>query len=163
MSQERTIVVGVEDLATAGIVAVEAAHVAMHQNADAVVLVHVLDEHPLLTAVYGSVGYAAAVKESPEDGERILALAEAALRAEFEALKRSTPAIRHEISQGKPSAVIKGIAGEVGAVAVVLGARRPHAFGRLTHPNVREEIADRAACPIHIASLQAAPDAPPAG
>ena len=155
MVGECTIIVGVEDSGTAGIVAVEAAHVAIEQGATALILLHVLDEHPVLNAVYGMGNYCAPVAETSEEGERLLAFAEQVLRAEFDALGKAPPAIRHELAVGDASSAIERVATESAAAAIVLGARRPHAFGRLTHPDVRAHVATHAPCRVHVATLQA--------
>lgn len=153
----RTIVVGIEDRATASIVAVEAAHMALHEGATEMILLHVLDEHAVVAAMFSASGYPAQVEEPTEEGERTLALAEAALRAECSAMGRAAPAIRHQIDSGSPAAALERAVASSGAISLVLGARRPHAFGRLMHPDVGAHLANHVTCPIHIAALQADP------
>jgi len=153
----RAILAAVEDLATATTVAVETARVAMEQQATAVVLLHVLDQHTVMGAVFGMSGYCAPVQETLEEGEALLNLAEGAMRAEFEAYKRPIPVIRHEVAEGDIASAIQSVAEEQQVETIVLGARRPRAFGRLVHPDVRSHIAEHGARRVHVASLQEAP------
>lgn len=160
MTARQTVLVGVEDTATAGIVAVEAARVAMDGEVGEVstlVLLHVLDAHPVMNAVFGMGNYCAPVMETIEDGERLLALTEQAIRAEFAACGREAPEIRHEIAEGEVGYALSRVAQEHGAGTVVLGARRPHAFGRLIHPDVRSHVCDHVSCRVHVAALQETP------
>jgi nucleotide-binding universal stress UspA family protein len=87
----------------------------------------------------------------------MLALAEAALQAEYAALDRPAPAITRKVGAGAPAAIIAQVAEEVEAAAIVLGARRPHAFGRLVHPDVRASLATCTKVPVHVVPLQADP------
>jgi nucleotide-binding universal stress UspA family protein len=151
----RSILVGLEDSATAGVVATAAAHRAMEQDAAAVILLHVIDVHMAAGGLLGISGVTVPVAETEEDQEAMLALAEAAIRAEYVALDRPVPAITRKVSAGAPPAVIAQVAAEVEAAAIVLGARRPHAFGRLVHPDVRASLAKCTKVPVHIVSLQA--------
>lgn len=157
MTGKQTILVGVEDMATAGVVAVEAARVAMEREASEIVLLHVLDLHPLMNAVFGMGNYCAPVMETTEDGERLLAYTEQAIRAEYAACEREAPAIEHEVTEGEVGYAVSRVAKDRGAETVVLGARRPHAFGRLIHPDVRSHVADHVTCPVHVAALQETP------
>lgn len=157
MPTEDTIVVAVEDLPTAGIVGVDAAHVAIEIAASRLVLLHVLDQHLLAGTVLGASGYCPAVGETLDEGVAVLDAAEQALRAEFAALGKPVPAIRRVVAEGQAADAIKQAIAEHNAAGVVLGARRPHAFGRLLHPDVREHLAGHTACRIHVAALQAAP------
>lgn len=155
----RAILAAVEDLATVTTVAVETARVAMEQHATDVVLLHVLDQHTVMGAVFGMSGYCAPVQETMEEGEALLTLAEQAMRAEFEACQRPTPAIRHEVAEGDVASAIQLVAEEQQVETIVLGARRPRAFGRLVHPDVRSHIVEHGARRVHVASLQEAPPA----
>ncbi len=85
----------------------------------------------------------------------MLALAEAAIKAEYVALERPVPAIARKVSAGAPVAIIAQVAKDVGATAIVLGARRPHAFGRMVHPDVRVSLQKCTNVPIHVVPLQA--------
>jgi len=156
---ENTVVIAVEDMATATIVAVEGARVAMDKDntATQVVLLHVLDHHPIMGAVLGMSGQCLPLTATTEEVEALFGATEGALRAEFEALSRPTPVIRREVAEGDPAAAIEQVAGEYGAGVIVLGARRPHAFGRLVHPDIRAHVATHAPCHVHVAALQETP------
>ncbi|HVC80086.1 MAG TPA: universal stress protein [Chloroflexota bacterium] len=153
MSATRCLVVAVEDFSTAPIVAVEAAHVGNSLAAGSVVLLHVLDPHHLAGAALAARGFP--VGETEDVAEVLLAMAEQALRAEFVGMKKPVPTIRHRVCEGKVWAAIEHVTAEEGAVGVVMGARRPHAFGILLHPDVHAHLAKQLTCPIYIASLQA--------
>jgi nucleotide-binding universal stress UspA family protein len=162
MSSAGIILVAVEDRATASIVAVEAARVARERAAAAVILLHVLDPHSVVSALFSMSGAYATAAETPEEGEAILALAEATLRAEFAAAGMPPPAIRTAVvdcTGGNPGAAIAHAAAAEGATLIILGARRPHALGRLTHADVRAYLQAHTACPVHVASLQETPPA----
>ena len=154
----RSILVCLEDRSTAGVVATAAAHVAMDRDATAVTLLHVIDTYMAAGGLLSMAGVTVPVIDTEEDGEAMLALAEAAIRAEYAALERPSPAIDRRVSAGAPAACIAQVAEEVGAGAIVVGARRPHAFGRLVHPDVRSSLARCTRVPVHVVSLQA--DAP---
>jgi nucleotide-binding universal stress UspA family protein len=154
MSDERVIVVAVEDIGTAGVVGAAAARIAIDQNATRVVLVHVLDSHTFATGLFGMTGAAAPVLESEEEANAVLSLAEAAFRAEYEALEHPVPAIVRELPGGNPGAVIPEVARREGAAGIVVGARRPHAFGRLAHPDVRSALGSQVDVPVYVAPLQ---------
>jgi nucleotide-binding universal stress UspA family protein len=158
MAEEPTLVVAVEDSLTVTIVAVEAAHVAIAHGATKLVLLHVLDQRSLSGAAVAMSGYYIPVAETPEEGDALLGLAEQVIRAECEAMGKLVPAIEHVTVQGSPGACIEQAVKERGAQGLVLGARRPHAFGRLTHPNVREYLAGHTDVRIHVASLEAPDD-----
>lgn len=153
-SIERVILVAVEDIATAGVVGVAAARIAMDQNATRVVLLHVLDSHTFATGLFGMTGAAAPVLESDQEAGAVLSLAEAALRAEYEALERPMPVIVREMPGGNPGAIIPEVAREERATGIVLGARRPHAFGRLAHPDVGAALGSQVDIPVYVAPLQ---------
>ena len=85
----------------------------------------------------------------------MLALAEAAVQAEYGALGRTAPSITRRVSAGAPAAVIAQVAEDVGAAVIVVGARRPHAFGRLVHPDVRATLANCTTVPVQVVPLQA--------
>lgn len=162
MSDTRTILVAVEDRATAGIVAVEAARVAKQRGAETVVLLHVLDPHSVVSALFCLSGAYGQAAETEEEGEAILALAEVTLRAELEAAGVSPPEIRHAVVEtiegGTGAAIARAVEAE-DAGLVILGARRPHALGRLTHPDVRAYLSGHTARTVHVASLQETPPA----
>lgn len=157
MSSESVIVVAVEDLGTAGVVAAGAAHFAMEQRAARVILLHVLDDHTVTNGLVGFMGVCAPVVEMAEEGVAALALAEAAMQAEYAGVNQSPPSIAREVREGKPGSVIGEVATQAGAAAIVIGARRPHAFGRLTHPDVVRYLRQHTQLPIYIVALQEAP------
>jgi len=150
----RTLLVAIEDMLTATTVAAAAAGVAREMGATDVVLAHVLDEHVVLNAMFGAAGFCAPVAETAEDGERLLALAEAAMRAASEGTDVATLPVRWVVLSGDPGAALDRLAAEAGAVEVVVGARRPHAFGRLSHPDTRARLA-QGGRHVHVAPLQA--------
>ncbi|HXT34146.1 MAG TPA: universal stress protein [Chloroflexota bacterium] len=153
MSETKCLVVAVEDFSTAGIVAVEAAHVAETTGATRVVLLHVLDPHHLSGAALAARGFP--VGETEDVAAVLLDMAEQAMRAEFAGMKKPVPTIGHRVCEGNIWAAIRHVVDEEGAVGVVMGARRPHAFGILLHPDVHSHLAKHLTCPIYIASLQA--------
>jgi nucleotide-binding universal stress UspA family protein/quinol monooxygenase YgiN len=163
MPREVALVVAVEDAATAGIVGAGAAHIAMEQGATQVILIHVLDTHLLANALYGGGALHVPVPvtpagESNAEADEVLASAEAAMRAEYEALECPLPAISHKLCDGRPcSATIAQVAADAGARGIVLGARRPHAFGRLAHPDVRASLSHHTTLPIYVVPLHAQP------
>jgi nucleotide-binding universal stress UspA family protein len=160
MATTETILMAVEDRSTASIVAVEAARVARERATEVVILLHVLDPHSVVCALFSLSGAYASAAETPEDGEAILALAEATLKAEFAATGTPPPEIRKsvvECTEGNSGAAIAHAAEAQGATLIILGARRPHALGRLTHADVRAYLKEHTACPVHVASLQEAP------
>jgi nucleotide-binding universal stress UspA family protein len=154
-SAPRCLLVGLEDQATAGVVAAAAAHVAMARDATALILLHVIDTHMVAGGLLGLSGVLGPVGETGEDQERMLASAKAAIQAEYAALKRPVPSITLRVSAGAPAVIIAQVAKEVGAAAIVVGARRPHAFGRLVHPDVRASLAACTTVPVHVVPLQA--------
>lgn len=151
----RRLVVGIEDLGTAGVVAAHAAHVAVEQNADSILLLHVLDDHCVLTGMYALALPATSLAETPEEGGYVLAVAEAALRAEFGAMKQTLPEVECRAVGGPPGSALADCTAQPDVIGVVLGARRPHAFGRLTHPDVRSHIQHHGSVPVFVAPLQA--------
>jgi nucleotide-binding universal stress UspA family protein len=160
MSGAQTILVAVEDYATASIVAVEAARLAREQETQTIILLHVLDPHAMVAALFSLSGTYGLVEETAAEGEAVLALAEVALSAEFAAAGTPAPAIQRVLvnsAEGGAGSAIAQVAGERGAELIVLGARRPHALGRLTHPDVRAYITGHTACPVCVASLQETP------
>jgi nucleotide-binding universal stress UspA family protein len=98
--------------------------------------------------VLGLSGSTVPVIDTDDDQEALLALAEAAIRAEYGALERPVPAITRIVRAGAPAAILAQVAEESGAAAIVVGARRPHAFGRLVHPDVRASLAACTTVPI---------------
>lgn len=151
----RSLLVCLEDGATAGVVATAAAHIAIERDATAVILLHVIDTYMVAGGLLNMSGVTVPMIDTEEDEEVMLALAEAAIQAECKALSRPAPAITRKVSVGAPAAVIAQVAAEVGAAAIVVGARRPHAFGRLVHPNVHASLAKCTKLPVHVVPLQA--------
>lgn len=151
----RSILVGLEDSGTAGVVATAAAHIAMDRDATAVVLLHVIDTYMPAGGLLGLSGVPIPMIDTEEEHVAMLALAEGAIRAEYGALDRSAPSITQRVSAGAPAAIIARVAEDVRATAIVLGARRPHAFGRLVHPDVRVSLRKCTNVPIHAVPLQA--------
>jgi nucleotide-binding universal stress UspA family protein len=146
----RIILVGLEDSATAGVVATAAAHLAMDQDATAMILLHVIDIYIVAGGLLGMSGVTVPVIETGEDQEALLALAETAIQAESVALNRPVPSITRRVSAGAPAAIIAHVAEDGGAAVIVVGARRPHAFGRLVHPDVRASLAKCTKVPVHV-------------
>lgn len=155
MPSERVIVVAVEDIATAGVVAVGAAHLAMEQGADRLILVHVLDDHVVTNGLAGLVGGAPPLVETAAEGRSILRLAKQTVEAECRAANHSLPACDEELGEGRPGPTIARVATDNQAAAIVIGARRPHALGRLAHPEVVEHLRRHTAIPVHVVALQA--------
>lgn len=153
--ERRTLVVAIEDLATAGVVAVEATQVAREMNANHILLVHALNEHTVISAIFGAANYAAPIAETTDDGLQLLRLAESEIQAEYAAVGVQVPLIELQVGDGAPSKVIEQAARTDGVIGVVIGARRPHALGRLTHADVRSYVAPRLSVPVRIAALQA--------
>ena len=167
MPREVTLVVAVEDAATAAIVSAGAAHLAMEQGATQVILLHAFDSHNFANALYGGGGVsvpapATPIEESRGEAEEVLSLAEAAFRAEYQALECPLPTISRKLAQGRSCAgCIAQIAADAGAKAIVVGARRPHVFGRLSHPEFRTALARHTAVPVHVVPLHAPPHKSP--
>lgn len=154
MSDEHVIVVAVEDLATAGAVAAAAVRLALKQDATTLYLVHVLDQHPVLNGMLGMTGaYAPPVLETGDDARTMLDVAERVIRAEFAALGKPAPSIQQEVAEGHAGEAVARLAAEHQAGWIVLGARRPHLFGRLTHPDMRAHLAGHTSCQVHVAPL----------
>jgi nucleotide-binding universal stress UspA family protein len=154
----RLLVVGIEDLGTAGVVAAYAAHLAAEQGATNVLLLHVLDDHCMLSGMYALAMPATSMAETAEEGGHVLVMAEAALRAEFAAMKQPLPEIVCKVVGGPPGTALAACAAQPEVIGIVLGARRPHAFGRLTHPDVRSHVRHHGSASIFVAPLQAPAD-----
>lgn len=160
MAGDSTVVVALEDMGTATVVAVEGARVAMDMDQDTtadatrVILLHVLDRHPVMGAILGMSGQCMSLSETSDEVEALFQAAEETMRAEFGALGRPQPVVRREVAEGDIAAAIGQVARDYGAGVVVLGARRPRAFGRLVHPDVQARLASQTPCRIHIAALQ---------
>lgn len=160
-ADDTTIVVAIEDLTTAGAVAAEAVHLAIEQQATMLLLIHVLDEHSVINGMLGMTGAPTApLVEPEEDGNRLLAVTEQMIRGEFEALGKPVPTISTELARGHAGDTLAHAVRDCNAAWIVLGARRPHLFGRLTHPDVRSHIAGHAPCRVHVAPLQERAPAP---
>jgi nucleotide-binding universal stress UspA family protein len=154
MSSERSIIVALEDMATAGVVGAAAAHIAVDESANRVILLHVLDAHTMASGFAGLAGAPVPIVETSEECRSVLALGEAAMSAEYEAMKQPVPSFVSRLVEGSPAACIAGVATDAGASAIVVGARRPHALGRLTHPNVVESLRRLTSLPVHVVPLQ---------
>jgi nucleotide-binding universal stress UspA family protein len=154
MAHEMTIVVAIEDLSTAGAVAAEAVHLAIDQGATALLLIHVLDEHPVINGMLGVTGAPAPLVETEEQGEELLGVAERVIRAEFEARGMPAPSISHVLASGFAGEALCYAVKEHNAAWIVVGARRPHLFGWITHPDVKAHIASHVPCKVHVAPLQ---------
>lgn len=157
MAGEHVIVVALEDLATAGIVAAGAAQFAMEKNATRIALIHILDPALVSSGLAGLISGAAPMVETVADGEKILMLAEQTIKSEFAATQRPLPDISHELVEGRPGRAISQAAEEVSASGIVLGARRPHALGRLAHPDVVDFLRGHTSIPVHVVALQERP------
>src|SRR3954469_25824378 len=98
MLHERRIVAAVEDEGTTEAVAVEAARLALAQDADTVIFVHVLDAHPMVSGLYGMSGVPAPgpIGETEDEGEALLARAVEVLHAVYAAWGRPAPTTRRE-------------------------------------------------------------------
>lgn len=153
MSDARCIVVAIEDATTATTVAAAGARAATEHGVTDVVLLHVLSPHPVLQGMLNLGGPGGEATEPLEQAEGVLALAEQALRAHYAHESRDVPAISYLLESGDPATAIARAANSCGAALIVLGARRPHAFG-LLHPNVRASIAGHTSCPVRVAPLQ---------
>ena len=151
---EWCLVAAVEDAATTAAVAREAARVALAQGADTVIFVHVLDAHPILSALYYTNGLPVPVPlgETEDEGTALLARAEAILRAVYAARGRPAPPTRRVLATGDPAVALARIAREYNARDIVLGARRPHVLGRLFHRDVRAYLARHSTAHLHIAA-----------
>ncbi|HEX6508519.1 MAG TPA: universal stress protein [Chloroflexota bacterium] len=166
MAPEGTVVVAVEDAATAGSVAAGAVRVAIEHGATQLILVHVLDEHPLANALYQGGGLsvpapAPPIDETPGEVEQIFTAAEAAIRAACRTQEAPLPAITRWVGEGRPTgAIIARVAADTSAVAIVVGARRPHALGRLVHPDACAALRHHTHTPIRVVSLRGEPHTP---
>jgi nucleotide-binding universal stress UspA family protein len=152
-SEARTLVVAVEDLATAGIVGASAAHTAMDEGATAILLLHVMESHAVTDGLVFTMPVP--LMETEPEARSVLDAAEAALVGEFGATDRPAPEITRRLAGGAPAGrLIAQAASEVEAAGIVVGARRPHAFGRLAHADVRDSLSHHTDIPIHVARLQ---------
>jgi nucleotide-binding universal stress UspA family protein len=153
MANERRILVAVEDMMTATTVAATAARAAAEEDgATEIILLHVLSAHPTLRSLLHLPDEEPAA--TPGEGESVLELAERAVRAQCAALGVPAPSIAFELINGEPATEIARVASEQQVALLVLGARRPGAFG-LNHPDVRGGLGSRVKCPVRIAALQA--------
>ncbi len=163
MSSERTIVVAVEDTATAGIVGAAAAHVAMEEDAGTIVLLHIVENHVVAQGLM-SIALPVPMRETQNEAEAVLAGAESALRAEYAALDRPTPTVTRRLLGGTAiGTAVCEVAQEVKASKIVVGGRRPHAFGRLAHADVRSSLTHHTQIPVYVAPLQATEPQPTGG
>jgi len=157
MGEQRAIIVATEDPSTAGAVCAEAVRLASTHKATDLVLVHVADDHPVINGMLALTGsYVEPMCETPTDCSRLLCWAEELLRAEFTARNEPIPNLRQEVAGGHAGEAIARIAAAHKAEWIVLGARRPHLFGRITHPNVQAHVAAHSHCQVRVAPLQEA-------
>lgn len=153
MAEERRVLAAIEDIMTATTVAAAAARAAIEEGASEIVLLHVLSQHPTLRTLLHQHGRSSA---SPGEGEAVLELAERAVQAQCAAMGKPAPAISYELATGEPAIEIARVASEKRAALLVVGARRPGAFG-LLHPDVQGSLRSRVTCAIRVAPLQAEP------
>jgi nucleotide-binding universal stress UspA family protein len=151
MADERRILAAVEDMMTATTIAAAAARAAAEEEATEIILLHVLSQHPTVRSLLHLPEQSEAL---PGDGEMVLELAERAVRAQYAAMGKPAPSICYELLAGEPATVIARVANEQQVALLVLGARRPGAFG-LLHPDVRGGLGSRVHCPVRVAPLQA--------
>jgi nucleotide-binding universal stress UspA family protein len=162
---ECRIVAAVEDEGTTEAVAMEAALVALEQDVDTVIFIHVLDAHPLVSGLYGMSGVPipGPIGETEDEGMALLAWAEEVLHAVYAAWGRPAPTTRREIATGDPAVAIARIAGEYDARDIVLGARRPHALGQAFHHDVRAYLTTHSGAHLHVAAPAPPPPCPREG
>jgi nucleotide-binding universal stress UspA family protein len=153
MADERRILAAVEDMMTATTIAAAAARAGVEEGATEIILLHVLSQHPTIRDLLHLREQSSAL---PGDGESVLELAERAVRAQYVALDKPAPPITYELLAGEPATVIARVANEQQVTLLVVGARRPGAFG-LLHPDVRGGLGGKVRCPIRVAPLQAEP------
>ncbi len=151
MAEERRILAAIEDMMTATTVAAVAARAATEEGASEIILLHVLSQHPSIRSLLHQHGRSVA---SPGEGEAVLELAERAVRAEYAAMGKPAPSIAYELATGEPAIEIARVAAERRVALLVVGARRPGAFG-LLHPDVRGGLGGRVTCAVRVAPLQA--------
>jgi nucleotide-binding universal stress UspA family protein len=156
MADEHVVVVAIEDLATIGAVCAEAVRRVAAQENTVLYLVHVLDEHPVLRSMLGSAGTWQPVEETDEECNDLLSAAREVLVAEFAALGQAAPRMVCVVEYGAAGEALARVVAERQAEAMVIGARRPHLFGRLTHADVGAHLQGRVTCAVHVAPLQAA-------
>jgi nucleotide-binding universal stress UspA family protein len=163
MSSKRTIVVATEDTATAGVVGAAAAHVAMEEDATAIILLHVVENHVVAHGLM-NIALPAPMEETKDEARSVLAGAEAALRAEYAALDRPVPSITQRLLGGTATGtVIAEVADDAEAMKIVVGGRRPHALGRFAHADVHAWLGRHTKIPVHVAPLQAEERQPAGG
>jgi nucleotide-binding universal stress UspA family protein len=152
MLHERRIVAAVEDEGTGESVAMEAAHLALEQDADTVIFVHVLDARPIVSGLYAMSSVPVPVGETEDEEEALLGRAEGVLHAVYAAWGRPAPTTRREITTGDPAVAIAQIVGEYDASDIVLGARRPHALGELFYRDLRAYLTTHSGAHLHVAA-----------
>jgi nucleotide-binding universal stress UspA family protein len=155
VADEHPIVVAIEDLSITGAVCAEAVRQVASYGSTAVYLVHVLDEHPVLRGMLGTAGTWQPVEETHEQCGDLLSTAREVILAEFEALGKPAPRLTCIIEHGRAGEALARVVAEHQAEAIVIGARRPHLFGRLTHADVGAHLAKHVGCTVHVAPLQA--------
>ena len=153
MAEERRVLAAVEDMMTATTIAAAAARGGAEEGATEIILLHVLSQHPTIRSLLHMPEHSSAL---PGDGEMVLELAERAVYAQYAAMGKPAPTIAFELVAGEPAAEIARVANEKDVVLLILGARRPGAFG-LQHPDVRGGLGSQVHCPVRVAPLQAEP------
>jgi nucleotide-binding universal stress UspA family protein len=102
--------------------------------------------------------------ETEAEAEEVLAEAEAALCAEYEALGQPVPSVTRRAVGGTATGnVIARVAEDAHAARIVVGGRRPHAFGRFAHADVRAWLSRHTEIPVYVAPLQAEERQPATG
>jgi nucleotide-binding universal stress UspA family protein len=148
---------------TAGAVGASAAQVAMEEDATAVILLHVVENHVVAQCLM-TVARPVSMWETKEEAQSVLAAAEAALRAEYVAVGRPEPSITQRLVGGTATGtVIAEVADDAGALKIVVGGRRPHVLGRLAHTDVRLGLRHHTKIPVYVAPLQAEERQPAGG
>src|SRR5579859_2375123 len=135
----------------------------MEENAGTIVLLHIVENHVVAQGLM-SIALPVPMRETQPEAQAVLAEAEAALRAEYAALDLPAPTITRRLlgATGIGTAVCE-VANEAKASKIVVGGRRPHAFGRLAHPDVRSSLTHHTRIPVHVAPLQATEPQPTGG
>ena len=156
MSTERTIVVAVEDTATAPAVAAVAAQAAMEEEASAIVVLHVVERHTVAQGLMTVALPPVPLLETADEARSVLAAAEAAVRAAYVEAGRPEPRIERRVKEGASAgSIIVEVAEKVGALRIVVGGRRAHVLGRLVHADVCTSITHHTTIPVQVAEVQA--------
>ena len=151
---EQILVVAIEDSSTVECVGPEAARIAAEHHSTRLLVLHVLDPHPLSGAAIAMSGYYIPLEESPEDGKALLERTQAAILAEFARLQVVSPTIELLVGHGEPAHAIEQVITHYGAKEVVLGARHRHALGKLVYTDVRAHLHCLDMAHVHVAPLK---------